>query len=164
MLPKTRTVLYATDLGRQAPRVFQHAVALARGHKARIVLLHVLEPLSATASALVRNVVPAETLSAIEKSGYADIRAEIERRLEAFCEDELAGTADIKSVVSDIRIVVGNPASSILEEAARAKADVIVMGMHGRTGIERLMLGSVANKVAHRSTVPVLLVPVEPAQ
>lgn len=160
MLPELKRILYATDLAPHGPRVFRHAVALARRHAAQVVLLHVLEPLGPTAAALVRNVVASSTLRTIEAQGYAKTRAEIERRLEAFCNRELGDRSEARNVVSDIRIVVGNPARAILDEAKRIKADLVVMGMHGHSGIERAMLGSVANKVVQRSTTPVLLVPV----
>jgi nucleotide-binding universal stress UspA family protein len=55
-------------------------------------------------------------------------------------------------------LVEGDPAQEILAEAARLRPHLIVMGTHGRTGLEHLMLGSVAEKVIRQSTVPVAVV------
>jgi nucleotide-binding universal stress UspA family protein len=58
----------------------------------------------------------------------------------------------------DTTLAHGDPVEAILAEAQRAAADTIVMGTHGRTGIDRALVGSVAEGVLRRSTVPVLLV------
>jgi nucleotide-binding universal stress UspA family protein len=74
--------------------------------------------------------------------------------------NELASTA---RVVPDIRMVVANDksvANVILEASQAEKIDLIVMGTHGREGIERLRLGSVAQAVAASSSIPVQIIPV----
>ena len=53
----------------------------------------------------------------------------------------------------------GNPVEEILRTAAAIAADVVVMGSHGRTGLQRLLLGSVSERVIRRAMVPVLTVP-----
>lgn len=65
-----------------------------------------------------------------------------------------------------IAIVEGNPVEAILERAAQDQADVIVVGTHGRTGLRRLLIGSVAEGVLRRAPCPVVVVPykiLEPA-
>ncbi len=74
--------------------------------------------------------------------------------------NELAGSA---RMMPGIRMVVANDksvANVILEVAQAEKADLIVMGTHGREGIERLRLGSVAQAVAASSSIPVQIIPV----
>ena len=63
-------------------------------------------------------------------------------------------------LIADIQIIEGSPARSILEEAQRVNADMIVLGSHGHSAIGEVMLGSVAHKIAMKATVPVLLVPI----
>lgn len=63
---------------------------------------------------------------------------------------ELAGTA----------VVEGRPAARIVDYAAARGADLIVLGTHGRTGVDRYLLGSVAERVVRRAGVPVLVVPI----
>ena len=74
--------------------------------------------------------------------------------VEAFAETETAPGAAIDAVVRE-----GNTAVEILEQATSMKADLLVIGTHGRSGFERLLLGSVAEKVLRKASCPVLTVP-----
>lgn len=159
MIPEIRTILYATDLGDHAPSVFRCAVSLAQRYKAKIVLVHALEPLTSTGESLVRNVVPEETLQSIKREGVARVRQQIQRRLERFCQEELDQGAKQARELTEIRVLPGVPAHVILEQADEVGADVIVMGTHGYSGVARAFLGSVATKVLHHSRVPVYVVP-----
>jgi nucleotide-binding universal stress UspA family protein len=58
-----------------------------------------------------------------------------------------------------IAMTSGVPAHAICAYAQRVRADLIVMGTHGRTGVRRLLLGSVAEQVLHKAGCPVLVVP-----
>ncbi len=160
MLPTIKKLLYATDLSPDGPQIFRYAAALAKQYGAKIIMLHALEPLGPTATSLVRNVVPTETLERLEREGLSKVRDQIHQRLQRFCDEELGGQAQVEDLVDDIRIVEGAPATVIVEQAQSQGADVIVMGMHGYTALERMLLGSVANKVVQQCRVPVLLVPV----
>ncbi len=162
MLPTIKKLIYATDLSPDGPQIFRHAVALAKQHGAQIILLHALEPLGPTATSLVRNVVPTETLERLEREGLSKVREQIHNRLQRFCDEELGGGSQVEDLVTEIRIVEGPPAMVIVEQAQELGADLIVMGMHGYTALERMLLGSVANKVVQQCRVPVLLVPVSP--
>ena len=161
MLPTLKTILYATDLAPHGPRIFRYALALARQHDARIVLLHAIEPLSHSATTLVHTMVPSEMLEKAQVEGLAALRDEIHKRLQRFCEQELAAGTTEADVVSEIRVVEGTPAQVIPAVADEIDADLIVMGMHGHTKLEYMFLGSVANRVVSRSRIPVLLVPAQ---
>jgi nucleotide-binding universal stress UspA family protein len=161
VLPQIKTILYATDLAPRAPVVFRHAVGVAKGVGARIVLLHALEPLGTTAASLVENVVPRDQLDAVRRQGLANVEKEIHSRLDAFCKQELGPGASERDVVAEIRILHGAPAQTILAEAARLPADLIVMGTHGHPALERFLVGSVASRVVQQSPIPVLLVPTD---
>jgi nucleotide-binding universal stress UspA family protein len=56
------------------------------------------------------------------------------------------------------RLVIGDPALEILDEAQESKVDLIVMGTHGRSGLGRLLMGSVAESVVRKAACPVLTV------
>ena len=77
-----------------------------------------------------------------------------------FC--ELSGHALRQAASVETRLVEGMPADAILKLAAEARAGAIVMGTHGRTGYNRWMLGSVAERVLRDSPAPVLTVRREP--
>ena len=104
---------------------------------ARLLLLHVAEPLPAYGD------VPYYPLP------NPDV-AELERRLHAV-------PVDTRMRV-ERRVVVGFPAEQILEQAAKEGADIIVMGTHGRTGLMRLLMGSIAEHVVRNATCPVMAV------
>jgi len=74
----------------------------------------------------------------------------------AFAERESAPGITIEAVVRE-----GNTAGEILEQATSMKADLLVIGTHGRSGFERLLLGSVAEKVLRKASCPVLTVPAQ---
>lgn len=134
------TILHPTDFSRQSRYALDLARSLARDHKARLVVLHVLPRPQA---------VPYDELPLIPppapdfEGTYAKLRewAPPEPRLTT---EHLAE--------------VGYADSVILSTAEDLKADLIVMGTHGRTGLGRLLLGSVAEQVLRRATCPVLTV------
>ena len=62
------------------------------------------------------------------------------------------------AVACEHRLMIGSPATGILEMAKRENAELIVMGSHGRTGITRLLMGSIAEEVVRKAECPVLVV------
>jgi nucleotide-binding universal stress UspA family protein len=75
----------------------------------------------------------------------------------------LAAAVREAGIECQTKSVEGNPGDEIVDYAAKIGADMIVMGSHGRSGVRRLLLGSVAEKVLHRTTCPVLVVPAREA-
>ncbi|SRR6266498_2733320 len=93
-------------------------------------------------------------------AGLAKVDQAIERFVSgarSFVEKIMSDLAALQ-IRSKERIVVGAPAPAILDEAAAAKPDLILMGSHGRRRLTRLVLGSVSHAVLHRSPCPVLIV------
>ena len=58
----------------------------------------------------------------------------------------------------EVQVTTGDPADAIVSEAAQLGADLIVMGTHGRTGLQHVLLGSVAEKVVRHASCPVLTI------
>ena len=87
-----------------------------------------------------------------------DLIAGAEEKMASFCADlqESFTKAGISEVTH--QVAMGDVAEQIVEFAAVSKGDLIVMGTHGYKGLEKIMFGSVADKVVRASTVPVLLV------
>lgn len=154
-----RTILYATDLGPHQPKVFRHAAGLAKQFGAKVHIVYVLEPLGEFAHSLIDNYVPTEVQERLHKEGYAEARQKLQARLDKSCKEDLG--IDSKVVMSEVRIVEGRPATVILDEAKRIGADLIVLGSHGHTALDEMLIGSVARKVTLKATVPVLLVPIK---
>ena len=140
-----RTILGAADFSACSEDAFRVARALARDYRARLLVLHVATPPPF--------VTPGELHKALQRpDGY---RAELEGRLRlAYAADSPAGV--------EYRVEEGNPAVEILAAARAARCDLIVMGTHGRTGLGRVLLGSVAEQVVRKAACPVLTVKVPP--
>ena len=134
-----KTILFATDFSPASSVAFNVASALARDYKARVIALHVVEPVRVGFSEYASYVGPEEDKS--------DAMA----RLQAI-------KAPSPMVTMEYRLLDGEPATVIAETAADLAADLIVMGTHGRTGFSRFIMGSVAEEVLRRATCPVLTV------
>jgi nucleotide-binding universal stress UspA family protein len=136
MLP-IRTILHPTDFSDCSEYARQLARSLARDYGARIVVVHVPQ----------REIVhPGLIGGPGEAKPFLD---EVEARLRESFEKDLDTRAEI--VVRE-----GEPASTILWLADEVHADLIVMGTTGRSGLGRLLLGSVAEEVMRRAHCPVL--------
>jgi nucleotide-binding universal stress UspA family protein len=110
----------------------------------RVTLLHVINPVQAGYRA---GVLPSGS-----EEWYQEAQAEAEEIL-AEARAQLVDDADVRTEID-----VGRPAATIVEAARDLDADHVVVGSHGRRGVSRLVLGSVAEHVARRSPVPVTIV------
>jgi len=135
MLP-THTILYPADLSETSPRVFELACALARDHGARLIVLHVQLPPVGTAEVIERR----------DPQAYYDGVWQELRRLQA----------PAANILVEHQLAVGRPAGEILRVARESQAGLIVMGTHGRSGLGRLVMGSVAEAVVREASCPVL--------
>jgi nucleotide-binding universal stress UspA family protein len=138
MLP-IRTILHPTDFSERSELAFRLACSLARVHGAHLIVLHVAElPMAVAGEGLVM-LPPALDLEPLREQ-LRQIRPE-----------------DPKIPVEH-RLVQGAAATEILEMAGETKCDLVVMGTHGRTGLGRLLMGSVAEQVVRKASCPVLTV------
>jgi len=102
-----------------------------------------------------------ELASGMTDAGWELIKEELKERREeiaADVTDELEALIDERDVEFEIETVTGNPAREIVRYAEENDIEYIVIGSHGREGISRMLLGSVAEKVVRRSPVPVVVV------
>lgn len=154
------TILYATDLGPKGPEVANHAVGLARRFNARIHAIHVTEPMSRFANTLVDKYLAKESIETFHDQALGEARRELEQRANNYFREHLFDDNDVEHLFADIRVVEGSPAPTILREADRIEADLIVLGDRGYSPINELLIGSVAHKVMMTTRTPVLLVPI----
>jgi nucleotide-binding universal stress UspA family protein len=142
-------ILCPVDFSEYSERAFEHAVAIARWYKSAITVLHVVDVRLQTPDvpslAPIALAPPALTLTAHEQ-----ITSELHRIVAAAAATDVA----IETVVRD-----GRPDTVILELAAELPADLLVVGTHGRSGFDRLVMGSVTEKVLRKAVCPVLSVP-----
>jgi nucleotide-binding universal stress UspA family protein len=126
-----RTILHATDFSEPSNSALRLACALARDQGARLIVLHVVP-----------------TSLAAEKRGFGDDLADELNRL----------AIPDQQIRAERRLEEGDPVAQILRVAGETGCDLIVMGTHGRTGLGRLLMGSVAEQVVRKALCPVLTV------
>jgi nucleotide-binding universal stress UspA family protein len=142
MLP-IRTILHPTDFSEGSAYAFRTACSLAHDYEARLLLVHVRPPVVIYGNLPPVPAEPAEILrkepKLLDRMQPPDPEVPVERHL-----------------------VTGDPAAEILRLARTEKCDLIVMGTRGLTGLDRLLLGSVAEQVLRRAPCPVLTVKATP--
>ena len=139
----TRKIVVATDFSAASRRAFSAALDLARRDGARLVVLHVMMPPSPFGDDLPGSWIELE----------ARARRDAERRLAA-----AVSQAERARIATTSTLVKGAPAEVIVRVARREGADLIVIGTHGRSGLGRLFMGSVAARVLGTAMCPVLTV------
>lgn len=141
-----RRILYPSDFSPASNAAFTKALALARNDKAQLTIVHVLNP-----------------VVALPVDGYVPPKVydDLQRSAEAYARKKLAtllGRARKAGVRGKTALIEGVAAERIVAAARRTRADLIVIGTHGRTGLARLILGSVASRVVATAACPVLTV------
>jgi nucleotide-binding universal stress UspA family protein len=141
---KIAKILCPVDFSEFSKAAFEYAVSFASRYKARLYVQHVIEPVTALFTY--------ETLPGWREL-YAEFRAGAEEAL-----DELTAVGAAEEVQPETCLQVGNPADLILKLARKQAVDLIVMGSHGRRGLDRLLTGSVTERVLRKARCPVLAV------
>jgi CBS domain-containing protein/nucleotide-binding universal stress UspA family protein len=148
--PVTRTILVPLDLKGDHSGVLSAARALAKRAPAGLRLVHVAP-------------MPAAT---IDRNGrivsYLD--REAARAKDELTRELAAAAVNAKDVPIDFTVRFGDPVGEIVHEAEATDVDLIVMATHRRTGVRRLIQGSIAEDIERATTRPVLLVPYESAR
>ena len=146
---KILVTLDGSDLARQA---LPHAVEVATQHKATLVLIQVVPGLEQVvwveySSPMAMNMAPLEEAL---RASIETTNAELNR---------IAATLGGGKLTTETVVEVGYASDKIAEYAREHKVDLIVMSTHGRTGISRMIYGSVAGRVLSERTCPILFVP-----
>ena len=139
-----RRVLVAYDDSSQSTEALEFA--LEEFADATLVVLTIVDPAEA-------NTRRAFSMPTFASEWYEEAREEAEDRLAEATELATAVGVDIETAVE-----VGRPSKTIVEYAREHDCDHIVTGSHGRSGVSRILLGSVAETVVRRSPVPVTVV------
>ncbi|MGD0581473.1 MAG: universal stress protein [Bacteroidales bacterium] len=150
-----QTILIAMDYDPTAQKVAETGHALAKAMNAKVILLHVISnPVyySSTEYSPIMGFTGYMDMSQIQLEN-ADGLADASRKYLDKIKDHL-GNKDIQTVVTE-----GDFALSILDTAKETKANIIVMGSHGRRWLDEILMGSVTEKVLHHSSVPLFIVP-----
>jgi nucleotide-binding universal stress UspA family protein len=145
-MSRLRRILHPTDFSSASSAAFKRAVAMAKADKAQLILLHVLAP-----------PVPIAGEGYIPPNVYEDLEASARK----YAEKKLAALqakARPAGVKATTLLLEGVAHEQIVRAAKSKKVDLIVIGTHGRTGLAKLFLGSVASRVVTAAPCPVLTV------
>ncbi len=148
-------VLVTTDLSDAATRAFPFAARLARGPGAKVTLLHIVETTRAIPhGAPFAPPMPQPGVQGIVDDCKAGLAAQAATLAALLDGDD----ASVDSAV----VVAADVAPAVDAEATDRGCDVVVISTHGRSGLRRLVLGSVAEAVLRHAQVPVLCIPPTP--
>lgn len=135
-------ILVPTDFSDCSAEALDDAIALAKVFQADLILVHVIEPFPYAAVEGIAFIHPVERLSLQAQALL----------------DQLSKRPLKEKLSVETHLTSGVPSKEIVKLAEREGADLIVMGTHGRTGVDHLFAGSVAEKVVRLSPCPVLTV------
>jgi nucleotide-binding universal stress UspA family protein len=148
-LKEVKRILWATDLSATSQEAWRYVLMLADVFAAEVFLVHVVSPLEFAGIGDMRVPPP---------SGWMEGRVAASYKELARWQQEV----ELLGLRARRKVTVGAPAVSIVMEAQKAPADLIVMGTQGRTGLAHLLLGSVAEAVIRKAPCPVLAVQARP--
>ncbi|MDX2130229.1 MAG: universal stress protein [Chloroherpetonaceae bacterium] len=133
-----KTILCPTDFSGLSHKALDTAHDMSKRYGAKLMLISVVE------------LDPMMDNSAVP---VAELEAETERKIAQLAKKEVDAGYQVEWVVYQ-----GMPEESIIEHAAKHNVDLIIMGSHGRRGLKRLLMGSVAESVVRRAQCPVMVV------
>jgi len=147
---KLKKILYPTDFSDSSLEALPYALSFARDYKAKLVLMHVVnEAIFSEGLSLARAIAP-------EALGQ-EMADEADRRLKMIIPADQRAGLDVEMV-----ILHGMPFLEVIRYAKANDVDLIVIGTHGRSGMDHIIFGSTAEKVVRKAPCPVLSV--KPAQ
>ena len=139
---RIRMIIMPTDFTNNSGHVLNYASEIAKKFHAKVLIMHVIDPFTYSvtdAMQVIDHYVPLKTIA-------QPMVEDLQKRLKKRC------------VKSSTFITKGTPYLEIIRKARQTRADLIVMGTHGRTGAKHLLMGSVAERVVRLAPCPVLTV------
>jgi nucleotide-binding universal stress UspA family protein len=142
-----KKILFCTDFSEDSHWAFTYALHLAKTYKSKLMILHVTpEPVHPEQLSIYLSQEKLEELKASQKK-------ELDRELKTHYLQKMRGFKNYQIVFKE-----GEPFVEIIQMAKKESAGLIVMGTHGRTGLDHVLFGSTAEKVVRKSPYPVLTI------
>lgn len=139
------TILFATDFSEISEYAFDYALSMARKFDSRLIVMHIInEPVD-----LRGFYVPHISFDSLEQ----EIAVAAEKMMEKFCAGKFQGISSHETVIAS-----GIPYEEILKKIDEEKISLVVLGTHGRAGIDHLLFGSTAERVVRRARCAVMTV------
>lgn len=140
-----KSILFPTDFSEGSAQALNYAVDLANRYGAKLYLVHVIYDIAKGSGWYVPHISMDQM--------YKDIEEGAKKELERFGNQELGGLKNVERIV-----IKGVPHEEIINFAKNNKIDLIVIGTHGRKGLDRILFGSTAAQVVRFAPCPVLTV------
>jgi universal stress protein A len=141
-----KKILHATDFSKASARALQEAIKLAKDNNAQLLVVHVIEPMPYVVGGEFGG---AEIYTKLEDMAKRNAQSSMSKLMERLKK---------LKVKAESLLLRGSSHEQIVKAARNKKADMIVIGTHGRTGLSKLFMGSVAGKVVSLAACPVMTV------
>ncbi|HZK63968.1 MAG TPA: universal stress protein [Puia sp.] len=150
-----KKVLIALDFNPDAPGVAEAGYELSKALNAQTILLHVTSDATYYSSLNYSPIMGFDSFSDLDVL-QTDTVDKLKKVAQSYLDKskQHLGDETIQTVVKE-----GDFAESILQTATEMKADIIVIGTHSRKGLDKILLGSVAEKVLHHTSIPLFIIP-----
>jgi nucleotide-binding universal stress UspA family protein len=145
-MSRIRRIVHPSDFSRASSAAFAKAIDMAKANRAELLVVHVLTPVMPMVG---DGYVSPKVYEEIEATSRAHAQAQLDR---------LLGKAKKAGVRAKGLLMDGVPHEQITRVARSRRADLVVIGTHGRTGLAKFFLGSVAGRVVSTAPCPVLTV------
>jgi nucleotide-binding universal stress UspA family protein len=141
-----KKILVPTDFSETSRYAFQYAIEFAKSFGAELEIVHVIFD----ESQIVAFYLPQVTFQNLDQELEESAKKQMEQFIDAYPE--------LKSIPHNVKLLKGTAFIEIINEAKEYKADLIIIGTHGRTGLEHVLFGSTAEKVVRKAPCPVLTI------
>ncbi len=150
-----KKILIALDYDPAAQKIAETGYALAKSMNAKVILLHVISDPAYYSSLNYSPILGYDSFSnldIVQTTAVEELKKAAKNYLDK--SKQHLGDETIETVIKD-----GDFGESILDTAKEMNVDIIVMGSHGRRGFDKILMGSVAEKVLHKTTIPLFVIP-----
>ena len=144
-----KKILFPCDVTENSSKILPYVLSVSEKYDSTIYLLHVVPDLQKWAKEYISHTSPYASLDMFKKEALEGAEKAIDR----VCEEQLQSCPNFQR-----RVVSGDPATEILKTIETEGMDMVIMGTHGRKGLEHIILGSVAENVVRKSPVPVMTI------
>jgi nucleotide-binding universal stress UspA family protein len=150
-----KKILIALDYNPSAQKIAETGYALAKSMNAQVILLHVVSDAAYYSSLNYSPIMGFDSFSNLDIL-QTDIVEELKKGAQEYLDKskQHLGDETIQTVIKD-----GDFGKSILDAATEMNVDIIVMGTHSQRGLDKILMGSVAEKVLHHSSIPLFIIP-----
>lgn len=148
-MKQIKKILFPIDLTANSSKLLPYVLLFSEKYDSMVYLLHVMEEVRLYYKVYIDRGAPLASLNFVQREALRVAAKAIDR----FCEEQLQSCPNFQK-----RLVSGDPETEILKTVESENIDLVIMGTHGRKGLEHAIFGSVAENVVKKSPVPVMTI------